>query len=194
MSGRTDVARPATADDRELVLACLQGDQSAWEQLIRKYQNLVYSIPFKYGASPEAAADIFQAVCTDLFDELPRLRNIDNVRPWLITVAAHKAYHWKRKQQRRAQREVEGIDEDSLPSLDEHPALMEEVEREQSVREALGRLTERCRELIRMLFYDEPATPYADCAKRLGLATGSIGFIRGRCLKQLQQRLEELGF
>jgi RNA polymerase sigma factor (sigma-70 family) len=185
---------PDAPDDRSLVQACLQGEASAWEALIEKYQNLIYSIPIKYGASPDAAADIFQAVCVDLFDELPRLRSIDNVRPWLVTVAAHKSYHWKRKHVRQAQHEVEGIEEDALPSLLVHPALNDEVAREQSVREALRRLSERCRELIQMLFYDEPSVPYAQCAERLGLATGSIGFIRGRCLQQLQGRLEELGF
>ena len=36
--------------------------------------------------------------------------------------------------------------------------------------------------------------PSAEVARRLGLATGSIGFIRGRCLKRLEQILGELGF
>ena len=31
-------------------------------------------------------------------------------------------------------------------------------------------------------------------AQKLGLATGSIGFIRGRCLNRLQKILAELGF
>jgi len=31
-------------------------------------------------------------------------------------------------------------------------------------------------------------------AKRLGLAVGSIGFIRGRCLQRLQKALEQMGF
>lgn len=44
-----------------------------------------------------------------------------------------------------------------------------------------------------MLFFEEPAKPYDDVAKSLGLATGSIGFIRARCLKQMMRALEELG-
>jgi len=36
--------------------------------------------------------------------------------------------------------------------------------------------------------------PYSQVAERLGLATGSIGFIRRRCLQRLQQILEESGF
>ena len=55
-------------------------------------------------------------------------------------------------------------------------------------------LSPRCREMVRLLFYENPPLPYAEVAQRMGLATGSIGFIRGRCLKKLQQLLEKRGF
>jgi hypothetical protein len=45
-----------------------------------------------------------------------------------------------------------------------------------------------------MLFYEDPPVAYRDLARGLGLATGSIGFIRGRCLVRLQRALERLGF
>jgi hypothetical protein len=48
--------------------------------------------------------------------------------------------------------------------------------------------------MIRLLFYEDPPVPYRDLAQRLGLATGSIGFIRGRCLKSLERALEKAGF
>jgi hypothetical protein len=48
--------------------------------------------------------------------------------------------------------------------------------------------------MIEMLFFEHPPLPYNDVAKRLSLATGSIGFIRGRCLKRLKKILEEKGF
>lgn len=183
-----------TAGDRRLVHACLRGREQAWSALIDKYKNLIYSIPIKYGADREDAADIFQSVCQELFTELPRLRNIDTLRPWLMTVTAHQAFHWKRRRLRRSQSEVEGVAEERLGGIVLPPAIATEVEREQMVREAIARLPPRCRELVRMLFYEQPARPYAEVAKSLGLATGSIGFIRGRCLKRLQRTLEELGF
>ena len=185
--------RRTATSDRPLVRACLRGDDHAWAALIQKYKNLIYSIPLKYGGTPEDAADIFQRVCLELFNELPRLRNTDNLRPWLMTVTAHQAYHWKRKQQRVTSREADGVDPEGiagpLPA-----ALASEVAREQVVREAIARLPERCQELVRMLFYEDPPRRYADVAKTLGLAEGSIGFIRGRCLHRLHRRLEELGF
>jgi RNA polymerase sigma factor (sigma-70 family) len=147
----------------------------------------------KYGASPEDAADIFQAVCLELFSELPRLRKPDSLRSWLITVAAHQSFHWKRKVRNRAEDELTDREAETL-GVDPSPNLIEQVEREQMLRQAVASLPARCQEMIRLLFYHQPQLSYRDVAARLGLATGSIGFIRGRCLKRLQRTLEKWGF
>ena len=183
-----------TWTDGRLVRECLNGDERAWAALIAKYKNLIYSVPLKYGASPEDAADIFQSVCLELFAELPRLRNTEALPGWLITVTAHLSFHWKQKRRRRAEDELSDLQEDRLEDRAiAPPDLVEAVEREQLIRDAVAQLPPRCQEIIRLLFYEHPPVPYRDLAERLGLATGSIGFIRGRCLKRLQRALERKG-
>ena len=187
--------RPAmtTWSDRRLVRACLDGDEDAWAALIERYKHLIYSVPFKYRATPQDAADIFQAVCIELYTSLPRLKRVESLRSWLITVASHQCFHWKRRQQRLADRE-NPLDEAQPPAeAPAAPEVQEAVEREQAVRDAVRQLPPRCQELVRLLFFEEPPIPYHELAARLGLATGSIGFIRARCLKKLQQHLEVLG-
>jgi len=165
----------------------LGGDEQAWAALI--------SIPLRYKATQEDAADIFQAVCLELFSQLPRLRKIESLRSWLITVTNHKCYHWKTRQRRQDHREQHETEEGELQELGTVlPEFVEELEREQTVRESIARLPERCQELVRLLFYEEPAIPYDEVARRPGLATGSIGFIRGRCLDRLKKILEKTGF
>ncbi len=88
----------ATAEDERLVQECLSGDEKAWNTLIDKYKRLIYSVPVKYGFSPDDAGDIFQNVCIDLFTNLSKLRKIESLRSWLITVATHKCFHWKKQQ------------------------------------------------------------------------------------------------
>jgi RNA polymerase sigma factor (sigma-70 family) len=182
-----------TWSDARLIRHCLNGDERAWSALIEKYKNLIYSIPIKYGASPEDAADIFQSVCVELLSELPRLRKRASFRSWLITVTAHQAYQWKRKTRRRAEEELTPAEEERLET-DPSPDLVEQLQREQVMREAIAELPPRCREMITLLFFREPQLPYRDVARQLGLAVGSIGFIRGRCLKRLQRMLEDRGF
>ena len=182
-----------TWSDARLIRRCLNGDDRAWAALIEKYKNLIYSIPIKYGATPEDAADIFQSVCVELLSELPRLRKRASFRSWLITVTAHQAFQWKRKTRRRAEEELTPTAEERLET-EPSPDLIEQVQREQVMREAVADLPPRCREMITLLFFREPQLPYRDVARQLGLAVGSIGFIRGRCLKRLQRMLEERGF
>ena len=179
--------------DPQLVRACLDGDDEAWAALIEKYKVLIYSIPSRYGARPEDCADIFQMVCLDLFTELPKLRKPGALRSWLISVTAHASLRWKRRGRRRAEREEHDLD--AIPPEPPIAAtLVEDVEREQIVRDAVAGLPARCREMIRMLFFEQPPLKYQEVAQRLGLATGSIGFIRGRCLRRLQRALEKDGF
>lgn len=186
--------RTVWSDDR-LVHECLKGNEAAWAALVDKYKGLIFSIPLKYGASREDAADVFQAVCLELFSELSHLRRSGALRSWLITVTARKSLHWKQKQSRRSEKEVSELAAEDLDGDLGVPAdVILEAERDQMVREAVAQLPVRCAEMVRLLFYRDPPVPYQEVAQRLGLATGSIGFIRGRCLGRLQKLLKDRGF
>jgi len=180
-------------NDARLVERCLKGDERAWGVLVERYKNLVYSIPLKYGAPHQDAADIFQSVWLDLFHGLARLRDAGALQAWLIRVTTHKCYHWKRQRDAASA----DTDEGELEALPEsgrmQSEMLAEVEREQLVREAMQELPPRCREMIQLLFFEQPPLRYAEVARKLGLAPGSIGFIRGRCLKRLKHILEERG-
>ena len=179
--------------DRRLVEACLGGSDRAWRALVDKYQKLVYAVIMKYRPDQEAAADLFQAVWLDVFNDLQTLRDRDAVKPWLMSLTRNKCFHWKRKRSRINDHEVLGEGPADLESQARIEAeFADELIRDQLVREAVAGLGDRCRKMIHLLFFAQPPLPYKEVAARLGLATGSIGFIRGRCLRRLQQRLEEL--
>jgi RNA polymerase sigma factor (sigma-70 family) len=183
------------AADAILVRACLDGNAEAWAAVMGKYKRLIYSIPIKFGAQPDDAAEIFQSVCADPVAELPRLRRHEALKPWLMRVTRHKTLHWKTQVRRESLWAQAADASDALAMADGAGAkLLEDVQREQALREAIASLPPRCREMVRLLFYEQPPLPYNEVARRLGLATGSIGFIRGRCLKKLRARLKTAGF
>ena len=183
---------PAVVEDEWLVQECLQGNQQAWEKLIDRYKRLIYSIPFKYGATPEDAADIFQAVCIELFNSLSKVRNVQSLRSWLITVTIHQSLHWKRKRSNAL--ELDAMEPETIEEIAVAPEVLEVLQQEQALREAIRQLPPRCAQLLRLLFLEQPPLPYTEVAQQLGLATGSIGFIRGRCLDKLRKILVELGY
>src|SRR6266481_6165824 len=73
-------------------------------------------------------------------------------------------------------------------------SLVQQTQEEQMLREAIAVLTPQCRRLVEMLFFESPSRPYAEVAAELGLALGSIGFTRQKCIERLRRQLEELGF
>jgi RNA polymerase sigma factor (sigma-70 family) len=179
--------------DRRLVAECIKGDEEAWSVLVEKYKRLIYSIPVKYGFSPDEATDIFQAVCLELLSELPKLRKPEALPKWIIQVTSHKCFHGK-KEKRRTDTVDPNDDAFNRSTPARAEQILQEAENEQKLRQVIAALPERCRELIRMLFFDEPARPYDQVARTLGMATGSIGFIRQRCLEKLRKSLVEAGF
>jgi RNA polymerase sigma factor (sigma-70 family) len=108
----------------------------------------------------------------------------------------HKCLQYQRKTEKhRSLTDEQGED---LPIADEQAPIpgeiLAEIEQEQMLRVAISELSPRCERMVRMLFFENPPRPYQEIASQLDLATGSIGFIRGRCLGKLKKRLEAMGF
>lgn len=181
----------ASWSDERLVQECLRGNQEAWSALIEKYKRLIYSIPVKWQLPREDANDIFQSVCVDLYSELSRLREPKALPKWLIQTTLHKCARCRQQQSRISDQE---ISEDLALTTATAGTIVEEVQREQMLRDAVAAVSGRCVEMIRMLFFDTPPLPYEQVARKLGLATGSIGFIRGRCLDRLKKQLLSRGW
>lgn len=183
----------AAIEETELVQECLLGREDAWCGLIDKYRNLIFSIPIRCGLSREDSSEVFQDVCLILFRELRRIREPRALPAWLIKITWQRSRHLRERQMR--QWHVEARTEGEPANAGDQPPeeLFNEIERQQAVREALTQLTDRCKSLVEMLFFTTPAVPYEEAARRLGVATGSVGFIRMRCLRRLRRQLEERG-
>jgi len=184
---------PAAWNDTRLVKECLSGNEEAWSMLIEKYKALIYSIPVKYDLSRDEAADVFQGTCTELLIRLPDLREPRALPKWLMQVAHHESYRMKRMNQRVVSRDAEpNLPEPEIPPIAE--SLVQQTQEEQMLREAMTVLTPQCRRLVELLFFETPSRPYTEVAALLGLAVGSIGFTRQKCIERLRRHLAELGF
>ncbi len=180
-------------EDEVLVRECLKGNKSAWSALIDKYKGLIFSIPIKRGFSREDANEIFQGVCLTLLNEISNLREPRALAAWLMRSTSHQCLGLRRKQRRFVNDEIDENkqtdDPDRLPDK-----LIQELEREQMLRQVISEQSSECRRLIELLFFENPPVPYAEAARVLGLATGSMGATRGRCLDKLRQSLDRRNF
>jgi RNA polymerase sigma factor (sigma-70 family) len=181
------------AADADLVRACTRGDKLAWETLVRRYERLVFSIPRRSGLDEDAAADVFQRVFVSLVEHLDTLQQPDRLSAWLVTCAKRET--WRIGRRAAMQRAVQAPEEHAAHVPDTATTAEDEVlrlEEQDLVRRAVECLDGRCRDLLQLMFYAEEPLTYAEIAARLGIAEGSIGPIRGRCLERLRHQLEVL--
>lgn len=176
-------------DDHGLVLACLQGQQAAWDALVERYERLVYSVALKSGIAPADADDVFQAVFISLFRNLESLKDESRVSAWLITTSYRESWRVAKRRQKAGSDEI-AREEPAAPSSDE----LEALERQQLVRQALTELGGPCQTLLTALFLGKDEVRYDAIARELGIPIGSIGPTRARCLKKLEKILAKHGF
>lgn len=187
----------AAAEDAALVARCRAGDASAWGELVRRYQRLVYAIVLRGGLDEHVAADVFQTVFSRLVEHLPRIAQPERLQAWIVTTAKREVLRARAQGQRT--RSLTRDDESDGPGLedtlaDDAPlaeAALSELQQLHLLRQSLDRLDERCRSLLLLVFRDDDDhMPYDEVSRRLGMPVGSIGPTRSRCLDKLRRLVE----
>ena len=189
---------PATDDDAALVARCRQGDATAWQALVQRYQRLVYAIVRRMGDDEHAAADVFQTVFSRLLQHLPRLTDPSRLQAWVVTTAKREALLQRRRARRTVSMHRSTGDGEAAPDwepaddADGPEQQLDDLQQLHAVRLALDRMDERCRNLLGLLFTDsDERVPYEEVARRLGLPVGSIGPNRARCLAKLRGLIDQ---
>ena len=176
--------------DQEIWTDVLSGSSAAWTELVRRYEKLVYTVASRAGLSYADVGDCFQTTWLQLFQARKRIQEPDRLSAWLVTTAKREALKLRRKAQR-----FSPID-DSPDPIDSGELPDEEIERVQlqhQLERALEAIDQRCRELLRALFFAEEKRTYEDIAKSLGVSSNTLGPARKRCLERLKKILGELG-
>jgi RNA polymerase sigma-70 factor, ECF subfamily len=123
-------------EDRELVGRCQNGDERAFEELVRKYQQTVFNVVYHNIGYKADVEDVAQKVFSKIYFSLPKFDNKRPFFPWLYRIAVNQCYDELRRARRRKYRtftelsleETEAIDK--LISRSEQPPLRTEENRE----------------------------------------------------------------
>ena len=179
----------------QLVDACLDGDQSAWNELIDAHAQLVYTVARRQGLGDADVEDVFQAVFMNLFRGLSRVRDAESIPKWLITSTQRECWRIGRKQGRDTTVELNDHDQvtPEQAEADTQRTDLEQLEEEHILRTALAQLGHPCEGLLNALFAEPGHEHYENIAESLGMPIGSIGPTRNRCLSKLRKRLAALG-
>lgn len=168
----------------------LADDPAAWDELVSRYQALVYTVAVRCGLSLADASDCFQQTWMSLYRTRHQISDPAKLVAWLITTARREAVRMRR----RANASVSTDDELEVESLDPTPDIeLETLERQLLLRTAIEQLDARDQRLIELMFFRHKDIPYEETAAELGIPLNSLGPTRRRCLNKLRKILESMG-
>jgi RNA polymerase sigma factor (sigma-70 family) len=175
--------------DGDLISQCIAGQQPAWEELISRYEKLIYSTALRTGLEPYLADEIFQNVCMIWLKELKNLRQAASLGAWLVTTTRRECWALWRHEKAKLEELEENILSDETPE-----SITQHVEDSRKVLSAFKLLGEPCHQLLWRLYFNEEKSSYAEIARDLNIPINSIGPTRSRCLEKLKAILISKNF
>lgn len=171
----------------DLVAAARGGDDGALGQIVTELSPMLWHVARAVGLDVEDAEDVLQTVWTRLVAHLDTIHDSTALIGWLVVTARREAWRV-----RAATRKQLPTDQEWLSELPDHAPGSEELimidDERRALWEAIGKLSRRCQELLRIVAF-VPRPDYQALAAELGMPTGSIGPTRGRCLSKLRTLL-----
>jgi RNA polymerase sigma-70 factor (ECF subfamily) len=183
-------------DEPQLLERSRQGDLSAFNRLVERYQQGVYNLCLRMLTSPQAAEDATQEAFIAAFKSIRSFRG-SAFRAWLFRIASNACYdEMRRRRSRRAASldEPHGEDAHTIDVAATEPTPQDRAEQQE-----LGRLIQRALseihpdQRIALILCDIQGFDYAEIAAVLGISLGTVKsrIFRGRL--QMRQVLLEQG-
>jgi len=177
------------ADDT-LVSETLAGSHAAYEQLVARYERLVFKVAWSYARQRDGALDICQDVFVKAFRKLGTYRRGGAFRAWLMSLTHRECVDWLRGNRRY--RDWVDLDEAPEPVCEpnqEDGLLADETRR--GLLDRLDRLNPRQRQALTMRYFDR--APVREIADTLACTEGVARNILFRGLAKMRAEAKTTG-
>lgn len=169
---------------KDLVERAKDGEQSAWDELVDRLENMVWFVIRGFRLSEADSLDVAQVTWLRAVENLHRIRDPDRIGLWLATTAKRECM----RVLERSDRTFPADPHEQLSALVAQDDLAHDVvNRNESDRvlDALQTLGTDCQKLLRLVLCDPPCT-YVEISAIIGISVGTIGSRRQRCLSRLR--------
>jgi RNA polymerase sigma-70 factor (ECF subfamily) len=184
---------PETDDIDALIRRCLGGDQLAWEAIVRQYRRKVFNVAYKFVGKHDEAEDLTQDIFLKVFKSLETFDRRANFQTWLISVSRNLCidhYRSVRKERETIDRDVDTADLSAAAPGPTQIAALEQRDRVELLREALGSLPKTLRTAV--LMRDLQELSYHEIARELRLPEGTVKSRINRGRSELARQIRKL--
>ena len=164
---------------RSIVERAIAGDEVAFARIVAAYHDDLARIAFFVSGDLDIAEEAEQSAWAVAYRRLKDLRDLDRIRPWLMSIAANEARQIGRSRRRRRVRELSVADPRQSRDVD-HAAMID-------LANSLARLDQRDRAIVGLRFIGgfEPA----EIGRAMGMSAAGVRVRLHRLLQRLRKDL-----
>ena len=158
--------------DLELIELFRQGDESAFSEIVRRYQEKVYWVARRFVNDHDDADDIVQEVFIKAYDALKEFRSESGLFTWLYRIAVNMSLNSVRRKRVREFLQLDDLFDQEESHESRPDEVLERSEHRTLVEEAVGQLPEKQRAVFVLRYYEELS--YEDIAAILKTSVGGL--------------------
>jgi RNA polymerase sigma-70 factor (ECF subfamily) len=179
--------RPLDEAEASLVARARHGDVAAFEEIVRRYQEVAFRVAYTITGSATDAEDATQEGFIRAYRALHRFREADPLRPWLLTIIANAA-----RTRRFVSARHPSLALSAATAIADDTALSPEAaalasDRLRELLAAVASLSDRDRQVIACRYFLDLSEP--EIAAVLGCARGTVKSRLSRALARLRRHL-----
>ncbi|MGH9462277.1 MAG: sigma-70 family RNA polymerase sigma factor [Vicinamibacteria bacterium] len=187
-------------DEAALIDRFLSGDETAFDQIVERYQDLVFNLSARL-LGPDEAHDLSQEVFLQVYQKLGGFRREAALRTWIYRVVLNRAKNrqrwWRRREREMTAVNVEDAEREGAMNLGSvirlgiaslPDRILERKELGEILQEAVATLPFEQRTII--LLKEVEGLSYEEISRTLNLAIGTVKSRLARARKALRERLD----
>ena len=179
--------RPLDDTESGLVERARRGDVRAYEEIVRRYQDIAFRLAYTILGSAEEAEDAAQEGFVRAYHALGRFRRGAPVRPWLLTIVANAARTRRATSARRPTLTLQAVATAADDSARSPEAVALVAEQRLELLGAVNALRDDDQRVIAYRYFLDLSE--AEMAQLLGCARGTVKSRLSRALTRLRQQL-----
>lgn len=176
-------------EDNELVRFCLENNNRAWEEILRRYRKRIFNISYQFVGRMDEAEDLTQEIFFKVYHSLDKFNLDANLQYWIIRVSKNYCIDFYRKKRKERESLVENMEQvaNIKPTLSTPQLILEEKEKLRAIRESINSLPPILRTciILRNLY----GYSYQAIAEILKIPEGTVKSRINRGRQELSKRL-----